>query len=1020
MNLSTWAIRKPIPSLLIFALLTFAGIVGFIRLPVQDMPDVDLPTVTVTASLPGATPSTLETEVTRRIEDQIATISGIKHITSTINDGISMTVVEFELGKEVQEAVNDVRDAVSSARGDLPADLLEPVIARATTTGGAILTYQVESSAMDEAELSWFVDNEISKRLFSLKGVGEVTRQGGMTREISVELDPNRLLALDVTAGEISRQLRATQQESPGGRINLGKMEQSVRTIATVESAAGIAAMDIPLADGRHVKLGDVATVRDTAAERRELAFVDGSQAVTFQVKRSVGASEVAVAKLVRTRVQEIGKAFPHVTVREINSSIEPVLTNYDVSMHSLYEGAILAVVVVWLFLRDWRATFISAVALPLSVIPTFATIYLLGFQLNSVTLLALTLVVGVLVDDAIVEVENIMRHLREGKSAMDAALEAANEIGLAVVATSLTLVAVFLPTAFMDGIPGLFFVQFGWTAAIAVLFSLLVARLLTPVMAAYILKPQPAVEKDGWIMIHYLRMVRWCLGHPVKVMLATVVFLVGSVAMLGLLSTTFMGAEDMDQISVTVEAPPGSDIFHTAALAEKARVIVATHGEVRSVHTVIGAGTSGGMGTSGSAGEVRRASLTISLSPAAERDRSQQQIEEALRSGFSDIAGARISIGGGGSGEKVALVLAGDDQESLGNAARRVMTELRTLPDLGNITSSASLLRPEVIIRPDFARAAALGVDAAGLGEAVRVATDGDYDQDLPRLNLPNRQLHIRTRLAPVQREDIRHLESLRVSGRNGTVPLGSIAAISIEGGPAQIDRYDRSRNITIDIELQGRPTGDVLEQLAVLPSLERLPADVRRIESGDAEQMAELFGSFGLAMAAGVLCVFAVLVLLFHDFMQPVTILAALPLSLGGAFGALALFGHSMSMPSMIGLVMLMGIVTKNSILLVEYAIMSRREHGLDRAAAILDACHKRAQPIVMTTIAMVAGMAPMALGLQGSSALRAPMAVAVIGGLVTSTALSLLVVPVLFELVDELKIRMRGLVRKQTLEV
>lgn len=1014
MNLSTWAIRKPVPALLIFALLTFGGLVGFEKLPVQDMPDVELPTVTVTASLPGATPSTLETEVTRRIEDQIATLSSIKHISSTINDGSSMTTVEFELGKNVQEAVNDVRDAVNSARSDLPSDLLEPMISRATTTGGSILTYQIASSAMDEAELSWFVDNEIKKQLFSLKGVGEVTRQGGVTREVRVELDPNQLLALNATAGEISSQLRAVQQESPGGRINLGAMEQSVRTIATVKSAAEIAALDIPLSDGRHIRLDAVATVRDTVGERREMAMVDGKPAVTFQIKRATGNSEVEVAGLVRDRMEKFREIFPHVELREINNSIRPVLKNYDVSMSSLYEGAILAVIVVWIFLRDWRATLISAVALPLSVIPTFAVMLLLGFQLNSVTLLALTLVVGVLVDDAIVEVENIIRHLRDGKSAKDAALEAANEIGLAVVATSLTLVAVFLPTAFMGGIPGLFFVQFGWTAAIAVLFSLLVARLLTPLMAAYLMKPQAAAKEDGWIMKVYLRMVRWCLGHPAKIVVATAVFLLCSIAMIGLLPTTFMGAEDQDQISITVEAPPGSGIEHTARLAEQARQIVSRDAEVLNVHTVIGEGTSGGMGSSASAGEVRRATLTAALTAAEDRDRSQQEIETKLRERFLQIPGARFSVGGGGSGEKLSLVLAGDDQNSLIDTARRAMAELRTLPDLGNITSSASLLRPEVIIRPDFDRAAELGVNAAGLGEAVRIATIGDYDQNLPRLNLPTRQLYIRTQFAPEQRRNLDTLHNLRVAGKDGAVPLGSVASIAIEGGPAQIDRYDRSRNIMIDIELQGRPTGDVLKQLETLPSLKQLPADVRRIESGDAEQMNELFGSFGLAMAAGVLCVFAVLVLLFHDFLQPVTILAALPLSLGGAFGALALFGHSLSMPSLIGLVMLMGIVTKNSILLVEYAIMSRRDHGLGRTEAIMDACHKRAQPIVMTTIAMVAGMAPMALGLQGSAEFRAPMAVAVIGGLVTSTALSLLVVPVLFELVDELKIRMRRVLR------
>jgi len=1009
MNFSAWAIRKPIPSILLFALLTFAGLIGFRYLPIQNMPDLDLPTVKVTATLAGATPSTLETEVTRKIEDSVATIGSVKHITSTINDGTSVTSIEFALEKNVQEAVNDVKNAVDSIAAKLPTEMESPVVSRMTTTGGAILTYAVESSVMDEAELSWFVDNDVGKNLLSLDGVGDVTRLGGIDREVRVELDPTKLRALDVTAAEISSQLRKVQQESPGGRTNLGGLEQSVRTIGTVARASDLAALQIPLSDGRRIRLDAVATVLDTAAERRQMALVDGKAAVTFQVKRARGASEVAVATRVRAQVEAMKTTYPNVTLREINNSIKPVRSNYDAAMHSLYEGAILAVIVVWFFLRDWRATFISAVALPLSIIPTFAAMSLLDFQLNTVTLLALTLVVGVLVDDAIVEVENIVRHLRNGKTAREAALEAANEIGLAVIATSLTLVAVFLPTAFMSGIPGKFFKQFGWTAAIAVLFSLLVARLLTPMMAAYLMKPQPAHEADGRIMRTYLRMVRGCINHPGKTLAAAAIFFVASISMLSLLSTTFLGAEDQDQTSVTVEAPPGSTIQQTAALAESARRIIAENAEVKNVYTTIGTGSSGGMGSS-SAAEVRKATLAIALTPAEDRSRSQQALEVALRRRLNEIPGARFAVTGSGMGQKVELVLAGDDQTSLLATAQRVMTELRTLPNLGNVTSSASLMRPEVIVRPDFARAAELGVSASAIGEAVRVATTSDYDQNLPRLNLPSRQLYIRTQFPPGQRGNLDTIRDLRVAGKNGSVPLGSVATIAIEGGPAQIDRYDRSRNVTIEIELQNRPVGDVLKQVGTLPSLKQLPADVHRIASGDAERLTELFGSFGLAMAAGVLCVFAVLVLLFHDFLQPVTILAALPLSLGGAFGALALFGFSLSLASLIGLVMLMGIVTKNSILLVEYAIMSRREHGLGRTEAIIDACHKRARPIIMTTIAMVAGMVPMAFGLEGSSSFRAPMAVAVIGGLLTSTGLSLLVVPVLFEVVDEFKLRLK----------
>ncbi|MBI2511368.1 MAG: efflux RND transporter permease subunit [Opitutae bacterium] len=1007
MNFSAWAIGKPTPSLLLFGLLTVAGLLGFRSLPVQDFPDMELPTVTVTAVLPGATPSTLETEVTRKIEDAVATVADIRHIASTVNDGSSVTTVEFVLRKNVQEAVNDVRNAVDGIRSELPAEMPAPIVSRVTVAGGAIVTFAVESDSLDEADLSWLVDHEIGNALLSVEGVGQVVRLGGITREIRVELDQTKLLALNVTAGEISSAIRRVQQESPGGRADIGGLEQSVRTVGTVRDAVAVASLHVPLDGGRRVRLDAVATVRDTAAERRHIALLDGKPAITFQVLRARGASEVAVVERARDKVAEIARAFPMVKLREVGNTIGPIVKSYDSAMQALYEGAGLAVVVVWLFLRDRRATLISAVALPLSVIPTFAAMSLLGFQLNTITLLALTLVVGVLVDDAIVEVENIERHLMGGKSPRDAALEGANEIGLAVIATSLTLVAVFVPTAAMSGIVGLFFRQFGWTAAIAVLFSLLVARLLTPMMAAYLLKPKPQTETQaGRIMTGYLKVVRTCLAHPAKTLGAASVLLVASALVGTLLSVTFMGAEDEDRIEIAVELPPASSLDDTLEVAERARRIAAAIPEVRSVCTSVGAGAAGDFGSAGSAGEVRKATLTLQLAPAAERERSQQQIEARLRGPLDAIPGARIVVGGDGMGEKVSVVLAGDDMSSLLAAARRVMSELRALPDLGNIVSRAGLQRPEVVVRPDFVKAAELGVTAAAIGDAVRVATTGDYEQDLPRLNLPARQIAIRTLLAPDQRGKLATIENLRVPGKSGAVSLGRIAEVALEGGPSQIDRFDRRRHVTIDIETQGRPTGDVLAEVDRLNSLQHLPAEVRRLKSGEAENLGELFGSFGLAMLVGVFCVYAVLVLLFHDFLQPITILAALPLSLGGAFCALALSGLGLSMAALIGMVMLMGIVTKNSILLVEYAIMARRDLGPSRAEAITDACRKRARPIVMTTVAMIAGMAPMAV--WDSSGFRAPMALAVIGGLITSTGLSLLIVPVLFEVVDDFKIR------------
>ena len=463
---------------------------AFKAMKIQQFPDIDLPTVTVTASLPGAAPAQMETEVARKIENSVATLQGIKHIYTKVQDGTAIVTVEFRLEKPTQEALDDVRDAVSRIRADLPGDLKDPVISKVNLAGAPILTYTIASTRMDDEALSWFVDNTVSKALLSVRGVGAVARVGGVTREIRIELDPARLLALRATAADISRQLRQIQQEGSGGRADVGGVEQSVRTIATVQSAEELGQMEISLGDGRRVRLDQLATVSDTVTEQRSAALLNGKPVVGFEIVRSRGAGEVDVTNGVRAALEKLKKDYPDITITEAFNFVDPVQENFEGSMALLIEGAILAVIVVWLFLRDWRATFVSATALPLSIIPTFAAMYLMGFSLNVVTLLSMSLVVGILVDDAIVEIENIMRHLRMGKTPLQAALEAADEIGLAVIATTFTLIAVFLPTAFMSGVPGKFFVQFGWTAAIAVFFSLVVARMLTPMMAAYILKP--------------------------------------------------------------------------------------------------------------------------------------------------------------------------------------------------------------------------------------------------------------------------------------------------------------------------------------------------------------------------------------------------------------------------------------------------------------------------------------------------------------------------------------------------
>ena len=1001
---------------MLFVLLTVAGFIAFGSMKVQNFPDLDLPTITVNASLPGAAPTQLETDVARKLENALAPLQGLKHITTKVQDGAVSITAEFRMEKPVQEAVDDVRSAIQSVRADLPGELRDPIVQKINLAGTPVLAYTLRSNRMDDEALSWMVDKEITRKLLSLRGVGAVNRVGGVTREVHISLDINRLQALGITAAEVSRQLKQIQQEGSGGRMDLGVGEQAVRTLATVKTAQEVGQIELATSRGARVRLDQVAKVSDTLAAPRSAASLNGTPVVGFEVVRSKGESEVAVGHLVRKALADFQIQHPDVEITESFDFVTPVEEEYSSSLILLYEGAILAVLVVWLFLRDLRATFVSAVALPLSVIPAFIGMAYLGFSINVVTLLALSLVIGVLVDDAIVEVENIVRHLRMGKTPYQAAMDAADEIGLAVIATTFTLIAVFLPTAFMSGIPGKFFKQFGWTASLAVFASLVVARVLTPMMAAYMLKPIVTPEKEPRWLTHYMVWVAWCMKHRVVTMVMATLFFIGSIMLVPLLPQGFIPPDNNSQTQVYVELPPGSTLEQTQASAEQARTLLASIKDVQSVYTTIGGGSAGSDPFAGSgAAEVRKATLTIQLTERSQRP-LKQQIENDIRQALQQLPGVRTKVGLGGSGEKYVLVLTGDDPQALQTAAMAVENDLRTVNGLGSIASTASLVRPEIAVRPDFAKAADLGVTSAAISDTLRVATLGDYDAALPKLNLSQRQVPIVVRLSDDARKDLGVLERLIIPGSKGPVMLGQVANIELASGPAVIDRYDRQRNVNFEIELSGMPLGDVTQAVQKLPSLQSLPPGVKVVEVGDAEVMGELFASFGLAMTIGVLCIYIVLVLLFKGFLHPLTILAALPLSLGGAFVGLLIAQKSFSMPSLIGLIMLMGIATKNSILLVEYAIEARRGKpaegsnpavpGMSRWDAMIDACHKRARPIVMTTIAMGAGMLPIALGWGAAdTSFRSPMAIAVIGGLITSTVLSLLVIPVVFNYLDDL---------------
>ena len=1015
MNLSTWSIKNPIPAVMLFVILSIAGLYAFHSMKVQNMPDMDFPTVTVTASLPGAAPAQLESEVARKLENAIAPVQGLKNLRTTIQDGVVNITAEFRLEKPVQEAVDDVRSAVQLVRADLPGDLRDTSVSKLNVTGGAILAYTIHSSKMDDGELSWFVDNTLSRKLLGVKGVGSVTRVGGVTRQVKVEIDPVKLEAIGASAAEVSNQLRDIQTDASGGNADLGQAKQPIRLTARVKDVGELAELELSLPNDQHFKLRDVATLKDTIAEPNSIALLNGKPVIGFEITRAKGAGEVEVGQSVKAALEKLRTERQDLEVTEAFNFVQTAEEEFGTSMHMLYEGALLAVLVVWLFLRNVRATLISAVALPLSILPAFVAMNMMDFSLNMITLLALSLVIGVLVDDAIVEVENIERHLVMGKTPMRAAIDAASEIGLAVVATTFTLIAVFLPTAFMDGMAGKFFKQFGWTAALAVFASLVVARLLTPMMAAYLMKPSTKPHRDPFWMPHYLRVSRWTLKHRWLTLIMAGAFFVGSLMLIPLLPQGFVPPDDNSQTQVYLELPPGTTLPQTQAAAEEARQRLVDVKHIRSIYTTIGAGSAGAdVMAAGSAAEVRTATLTILLDPRTERPK-KQDIEAEIRAAMTGVAGVRSKVGLGGSGEKYQLVLTGDDPQALAEAADAVQKDLRKIQGLGNIASTASLIRNEVILRPDFAKAAELGVTGRAIADTLRVATMGDYEQFVSKLNLEQRQIPIVVTLREDVRKDLDQLGRLMVPSTKGPVMLNQIVSVDQGGGPARLDRVNRARSVTIEVELSGMPLGELTTAVAQMPSMQALPVGIHQVTQGDEEMMEELFTGFGLAILTGILAIYIVLVLLFKDFLQPLTILVALPLSLGGAFVALLLAGKSFSLSSLIGLIVLMGIATKNSILLVEYAIEARRGHPgpdgvpttapMSRFDALIDAGHKRARPVIMTTLAMGAGMLPIAIGFGNADpSFRSPMAVTVIGGLITSTVLSLLVIPAVFTMLDD----------------
>jgi hydrophobe/amphiphile efflux-1 (HAE1) family protein len=1002
LNISAWSIRNPLPSIVFSIILLLLGWISFTKLAVTRLPSADIPVISVAVAQFGAAPAELESQVTKTIEDGVSGVEGVRHISSSITDGLSVTTIEFALETNTDRALNDVKDAVTSVRSNLPQNVNEPLIQRVDVIGLPIVTYAAISPGKTPEQLSYFVDDVVKRALQGVRNVAQVERIGGVEREILVSLDPDRLQAAGLTAVNVSQSLRGTNVDLAGGRAEIGKNDQAIRTLAGAKTLNDLAGTMIPLFGGGEVRLSDLGTVTDTIADRRTFARFNGEPVVALGIKRSKGASDVVVAAAIQKRIDALKEAYPDVDLKLIDTSVEFTKGNYEAAIQTLFEGAILAVIIVLLFLRDIRATIIAAISLPLSIFPAFWAMDILGFSLNLISFLAITLSTGILVDDAIVEIENIVRHMRMGKTPYRAALEAADEIGLAVIAISLTIIAIFAPASFMSGIAGQFFKQFGITVSVQVFFSLLAARFVTPMLAAYFLKDHAHDDPaPGRVLQTYSRLVHWSVRHYFITVVIGFGIFAASIWSITQLPQGYLPAQDAARSLLAMELPPGSQLAFTEKTTEEIVARLRKRPEVKSVFV------DGGRVPPGTL-EVRRAALIINYTPKKERKITQRELELSIAKDLENVPDIRFWFLDENGQRAISLVVTGVDSNIVGNVANELATQMKRIPLISDVISETSLDRPELRIQPRADLAARLGVSTESLSQTIRVATIGDVGPALAKFDTGDRLVPIRVQLEDSARGDLPILEQLRVPlgehGEKGGVPLSVVADIKLDQGPTSINRYDRERQATVAADLVGSAAlGEATKRIGELPVMKSLPKGVRVAPSGDAEALKDLASGFVTAMTLGVMIVYAVLVLLFGTFTQPITILFSLPLSIGGAIAALLLTGNQLTVPVYIGMLMLMGIVTKNAIMLVEFAVESIRE-GKPRAEAIIDAGMKRARPIVMTTIAMAAGMTPSALAEGAGGEFRSPMALAVIGGLLFSTVLSLVFVPAMFMMMDD----------------
>lgn len=1017
MKLADVSIRRPVFATMMIMSLIVLGLFSYYKLNVDLYPDVDIPFVVVTTVLPGAGPEQIETDVTKVIEDAVNTVEGVDYIQSTSQENLSLVIIAFKLEINGKDAAQNVREKIAAVRANLPDQIKDPIIQRYDPASLPIMSLTV-SGDMSDKDITTYTKDVIKKRLENIPGVGAANLIGGAEREVQIEVDGARLRAYNLSIQDVIMNVGGQNVEIPGGNVIDGKSQLLVRTMGKYKTVADFNKVIVATPMGKPVYLSDVATVSDGVIEKTSLARTNGKLAVGLNIIKQSGSNTVQVAQAVNKQVEKLKKELPEgvtINVAQDNSIFIKDSIN-DVLFDILY-GGLLAVIVIYLFLANFRATVISGLALPASIIASFILMFALSFTLNMMSLLALSLAVGLLIDDAIVVIENIYRHMSMGETPMEAAKSASEEIGLAVMATTFTIVAVFVPVAFMPGIVGRFFYQFGLTISAAVLVSLFVAFTLTPMLASKWLhrEDEENLDKGNFLQrllykfnhsfdklnLRYEKALRWSLNHRKTIIFGSIAIFALSIALMGMLGSQFFPDSDQSQFNVVVEAAPGGSLEQTSLICQQAEEIIRKMPEVTTVLTTIGANND----------PVTKATILVKLVHTKERKKSDKQIMAELRSQFKSIAGAKFSAriqGGPGSNDKpVTLSIRGDDINEIQKIADKVEAIVKQTAGAVDVDNSLELSKPEIRLNIDREKASDLAVNPYIIASTVRAMVDGAVATQYKE---GDEQIDVRVRLKKDERKNINDLTMLtvksnkKINGQDFLIPITDIATISQDVGPSKINRYARQKEIRVSANLDGRFLGDVLgDILKETKKLELKPGySINVIGMGQMQE--ESMNNMMLTLLLAIVFVYIVLAAQFDSFVYPFSIMLALPMSIIGAVLGLLIFKSSLSVMSMIGIIMLMGLVTKNGILLVDYTNVLR-ERGMSRFDALVKAGPTRLRPILMTTFAMIFGMVPVALALGEGAEFRAPMGQAVIGGLITSTLLTLFVVPVVYSILDDL---------------